>query len=207
MPKSKARKRRTADEARAAILDAAEKRLAQAGPAGIRLQEVAKDVGVSHPTVLHHFGDRDSLVQAVVERALDSLHVSLLAALAGSMPGPNQVDELLERVDTALTESGHARAFLWLALGGYKMSADDLRIRSFADVVHEVRRERRKAMKRDVPSYDDTYFSVLLPALSLMTLSVLDVHRTKHKQDERLDAAHFRKWLAKLIHHHLETAS
>jgi AcrR family transcriptional regulator len=205
MPR-KIRKRRTADEARAAILDAAEKRLALSGPAGIRLQDVAKDVGVSHPTVLHHFGDRDSLVQAVVDRALDSLHVSLLAALAGSVPGPNQVGELLERVNAALVESGHARAFLWLALAGYRMSADDLRIRSFADVVHEVRRERRKAMKRDVPSYEDTYFSVLLPALALMTLSVIEPQRGS-KRDARFDVAHFRAWLAKLVHHHLENAN
>ena len=49
------RVRRTAEAARAAILEAAEKRLAEAGPAGIRLQGVAADVGVSHPTVLHHF--------------------------------------------------------------------------------------------------------------------------------------------------------
>jgi len=204
MPKATTRKRRTAEEAREAILDAAEKRLAVVGPMGIRLHDVAKDVGVSHPTVLHHFGDRDALVEAVVNRALDSLHVSLLAALAASTPGPNQVSELLERVDVALTQSGHARAFLWLALGGYPMTADDLRIRSFADVVHEVRREKRRASKRDVPTYEDTYFSVLLPALALMTLSVLD--QKKHAKRE-LDAAHFRRWLAKLIHHHLETAT
>src|SRR5260221_641713 len=52
------RKRRTADEARTAMLDAAEQRLVASGPAAIRLQEVAADVGVSHPTVLHHFGNR-----------------------------------------------------------------------------------------------------------------------------------------------------
>ena len=39
------RKRRTAEVARSAILDAAERRLIAAGPAGIRLQEVAADVG------------------------------------------------------------------------------------------------------------------------------------------------------------------
>src|SRR5450432_3158548 len=62
------RRRRTSDEARAAILDAAERRLVSSGPAGIRLQEVAADVGVSHPTVLHHFGSREALVREVCER-------------------------------------------------------------------------------------------------------------------------------------------
>ncbi|MBV1885644.1 MAG: TetR family transcriptional regulator, partial [Parvibaculaceae bacterium] len=47
--------RRTAEEARRLILDAAEKRLAEQGPEGIRLQDIAKDIGVSHPAILHHF--------------------------------------------------------------------------------------------------------------------------------------------------------
>src|SRR5947199_358921 len=63
------RQRRTADEARAEILDAAERILVETGPGAIRLQQVAELVGVSHPTVLHHFGTREALVAAVVERA------------------------------------------------------------------------------------------------------------------------------------------
>jgi len=37
------------------------------------LQEIAADVGVSHSTILHHFGSREALVEAVVTRALDGL--------------------------------------------------------------------------------------------------------------------------------------
>src|SRR5690242_16224301 len=92
------RRRRTGEEARSAILDAAERRLVASGPAGIRLQEVAADVGVSHPTVLHHFTSREGLVEAVVGRALDSLQAALLAAVRTSPKGPDQVGELLDAV-------------------------------------------------------------------------------------------------------------
>src|SRR5688572_5204467 len=68
---TKKRVRRTAGAAREAILDAAEKRLAEGGPAGLRIQEIARDVGISHPTLLHHFGSRAALVEAVVDRALE----------------------------------------------------------------------------------------------------------------------------------------
>src|SRR5271165_5143251 len=85
------RRRRTGEEARTAILDAAEQRLVASGPAGIRLQEVAADVGVSHPTVLHHFGSREGLIEAVVVRALDSLHAGLLAAMNASPQGADQL--------------------------------------------------------------------------------------------------------------------
>src|SRR5437660_1109125 len=112
------RRRRTAEQARAAILDAAERRLVASGPAAIRLQEVASDVGVSHPTVLHHFGSREALVEAVVARALDSLQTGLLAGVRASPTGPDQVAALFESVFDTLVSGGHGRAFFWLALSG-----------------------------------------------------------------------------------------
>ena len=39
--------------ARRAILEAAQKRLADCGPEEIRLQAIASDLGISHPAILH----------------------------------------------------------------------------------------------------------------------------------------------------------
>src|SRR3984957_18839659 len=127
---SRAKKRRTGDEARTAILDAAEKLLVAIGPAGIRLQEVAADVGVSHPTVLHHFGSREGLIDAVVARALASLHAGLLEAVQAPPTGADHVAGILDRVSETLIEGGHARALLWLALSGYGSSLEELHVRS-----------------------------------------------------------------------------
>src|SRR5579864_1988138 len=80
-------KRRTADEARTAILDAAERCLVETGPAALRLQAVAEQVGVSHPTVLHHFGSREALVQAVMERAMGALEADVIAAIQHGSEG------------------------------------------------------------------------------------------------------------------------
>jgi AcrR family transcriptional regulator len=197
------RKRRTADAARTAILDAAERRLVASGPAAIRLQEVAADVGVSHPTVLHHFGSREALVQAVVARALDSLHAGLMAAVQASPKGPDQVTALLDAVYEALVTSGHGRTFLWLALSGYS-PADDLRVRSLAEAVHGVRRRQRAGKKR-APSFEDTYFTVLLPALALLSLSVVGEPEGEGvAKEDALGSQSFRRWLARLIHEHFE---
>src|SRR5579871_2169432 len=82
--KSRPRRRLDAAAARELILDATEKRLIVAGPAGIRLQEVAADAGVSHPTVLHHFGSRELLVRAVVLRSIRSIATALVEAITRS---------------------------------------------------------------------------------------------------------------------------
>lgn len=215
-PVSKAppsRRRRTAEEARDAILDAAEIQLVAAGPAGIRLQEVAAVAGLSHPTVLHHFGSREGLVEAVVARALDSLHAGLLAAVQMAPEGPDKVAELLDRVYDTLVTGGHARAVLWLALEGYGgATLDQLHVRSLALAVHEVRcalhKERNgKASRKRLPTFEDTYFTVLLPALALLAMSVMD--RTggsarKAARDEECAPPRFREWLARVVHGHLE---
>jgi AcrR family transcriptional regulator len=192
------RKRRTAEQARSAILDAAERRLVEGGPGAIRLQEVAADVGVSHPTVLHHFGSREGLIEALVVRALDSLHAVLLATVRSSPEHPGQVEAMLEGVFNALSTGGHGRAFLWLALSGYVPTVEDLRVRSVANAVHEIRKERRRQAGKKAPSAEDTYFTVLLPALALLSLSVIG------HEDDPQGPARFRAWLARLIHRHLQ---
>ena len=42
---------------------------------------VAADAGVSHPTVLHHFGSRDLLVKAVIARSLQAINATLVEAI------------------------------------------------------------------------------------------------------------------------------
>src|SRR5262245_30830908 len=74
------RKRLTAEAARARILAAAERRLSEVGPEGLRLTELAAELGVSHPAILHHFGSREELVAAVVAGAIARLNARLIEA-------------------------------------------------------------------------------------------------------------------------------
>src|SRR5689334_19914867 len=96
------RHRRTAEEARNEILDAAEKRLAELGPDGIRLQQIAADVGVSHPAILHHFQSREHLLREVVRRAIQSLEADIISAISTAPrddePPAAQVIESAHRV-------------------------------------------------------------------------------------------------------------
>ncbi|MBO6753542.1 MAG: helix-turn-helix transcriptional regulator [Spongiibacter sp.] len=77
----KKRVRRTKEEAQRVILDAAEERLANGGPEALRLQDIAADVGISHPAILHHFESRDGLVLALSLRTLSNLREGLIELL------------------------------------------------------------------------------------------------------------------------------
>ena len=196
-----ARLRRTAEDARAAILDAAEKRLADVGPAGIRLQDVARDVGVSHPTVLHHFGSREGLVHAVVERNVGALERDLIAEIGKNPMGTEPVTAMLECVARVLGPGGHARVVAWLALSGER-PVGPTGFDSVARAAHELRTLRRGP---NVPPYEDTYFTVLLAGLALFGDAIAGPLFRGAGADAQA-SARFRAWLATLLKQHLEHA-
>jgi AcrR family transcriptional regulator len=104
------RTRRTPEEARRVILDAAEAAVAAGGPASLRLTDVAREAGVSHPTVLHHFGSRAGLIIALNRRTLDNLRANLLEVMQGNS-GSN--DSAVAQTFAAY-RAGLAQRMLWL---------------------------------------------------------------------------------------------
>ncbi len=110
------RQRRSAAETRTAILEAAERRLLAGGPDAIRLQEIAADAGISHPAILYHFGSREGLVEAMVQRGISRLQAQFLAGWP-SAKEPD-VEGVLDRFYEVASRHGIARMLAWLILSG-----------------------------------------------------------------------------------------
>jgi len=203
MPKKKPRRRLDAETARSLILDAAERRMVDVGPAGIRLQEVAADAGVSHPTVLHHFGSREKLVKAVITRSMQAINASLVEAITASGGDEGRLEALIENVAHALEEFGHSRVVLWLALEGHRIDGADARLVDVVDAAHAIRLAREPGKK---VSREDTARTVVLAALALVAGSVLAPAMLENAglpADGR-DPRRFRSWLARLLIEHLD---
>lgn len=165
---------------------------------------MAADAGVSHPTVLHHFGSRERLVKAVIERALHAINASLVEALRTSSGEEGQLEGLIENVASALEESGHARVLLWLALEGAHAEGDvDQSLGAVVDAAHALRVER--AGKGARPAREETGRFVVLAALALVCGAVLApalLENAGLDADAR-DPSRFRRWLARLLLEHL----
>ena len=202
--KTQPRRRLDAEAARALILDATEKRLAKVGPAGIRLQEVAADAGVSHPTVLHHFGSREGLVKAVIARALHAMNESLIAAMVAAGDDDAQLEGMLENVATALEKNGHARVITWLALEGHRFDGGEVKLADVVDATHALRLGRKKPGKK--PTREDTARTVVLAALALVGGAVLAPTMLDNAGLGADPQAHatFRAWLARLLIAHFD---
>lgn len=163
-----AHRRLPAEEARLRILDAAERRLAQVGPEGLRLQELAKELGISHPAILHHFGSKEELVQAVVSRSVAALHEELIQTFARTLGDPRAVPaaEVLQRVAETLADRGQARLMAWLILSGREPPElpAQVRLRKVVEGAHAFRRARAKREQE----FADTAFFVELCAFALL---------------------------------------
>ncbi|MEE9279906.1 MAG: TetR/AcrR family transcriptional regulator [Myxococcota bacterium] len=69
----RARRSRHRQEARRAILDSTEALLLEAGEAEFSIRRLANRCGYSAPTIYHYFGDKDGLIDALLEERFQQL--------------------------------------------------------------------------------------------------------------------------------------
>lgn len=110
------RRRRPAAETREAILEAATTLLADQGPDALRLDDVGDAVGISRQAVLHHFGSREGLLRAVVERSWTELFADLVRV--ATTPADPSPESFVDQVDEVVRKRGNARLGAWLLLSG-----------------------------------------------------------------------------------------
>jgi AcrR family transcriptional regulator len=198
------RRRLTGEAARERILDAAVEKLRAGGPHALTLATLAKELGVSHQAILHHFGSRDGLVAAVVKRALDNLQAELQGGLRTLSDHDRGGEALLDRAFEVLVDHGHGRLLGWLALGGEAeelLAQDEKPLEIFARLAHAIR-------ERDVPDappYRDTLFAVMLCSYVLLGVSVFEKGTVRAAGLEaEPQSAEFRRWFRDLVVAHLE---
>lgn len=199
--------RAVSGETRQLILRAATKRISEGGPAAIRLTEIARDIGVSHPTILHHFGSRAGLIEAIEEdrtkRLLDEISKLLSKPVAESTPAL-----LIRRVFEVLGDSGHARLWAWrgLTLGeGEHGQAEQAMLQQLTDAVHARRAEYARVHELDVPTREDSSFVLRLLNATLLGEAVAgSTFDHLAELDGQRDAQQrFRSWLGELLTLHI----
>lgn len=93
-------------DARERILDACERTIAESGLRGFRMTAVAREAGVSIGLLSYHFGDRDGLLQAALDRVNEG--TAQRAALNTSSLTP--LAELEALLCSEFGEESHVRA-------------------------------------------------------------------------------------------------
>lgn len=198
-------KRPSGEEARTRILEAAEEQLRAAGPGGLRLDVIAKEIGVSRQAILHHFGTRDGLIAAVVNRALERLHMELAGGLRVLSDRERASGVLVQRAFEVVVEGGYGRLLAWLALEHQGEELDAFastgQLAMLAQIGHGIRED-----EHGPSDYRDTLFTFVLTTYAILGSAVFErgVFRAAGLEDDPNARADFRAWLAGLMVAHLE---
>jgi AcrR family transcriptional regulator len=197
-----ARRRRTAEEARREILDAAQVRLAAGGPEAVRLQDVAADLGISHPAILHHFESREGLLQALALRAVEELNEGLVRDIERDRLEPG---EGIERIFEALSQGDTARLLAWRMLSG--RSSDRAlggnHLRELTDAVHRRMEERARSAGAEPPSHEEVAFSMRLASVAMFGDVILGPMLNASCGVDEAFQKRFRHWLDDLLTRYL----
>lgn len=109
------RRRRTPEQAREEILDAAAELIARDGPDGVGLRRVAQAVGVSHGLVTHYFGTYGALVRAVLQRENERQRERVRERMRAERGVP-YADDMTRVLFETLADERHVRLFAWSSL-------------------------------------------------------------------------------------------
>jgi AcrR family transcriptional regulator len=121
---------------REALLEQAERALAEGGTGALSLRELARDVGVSHGAPRRHFADKQALLDALAESGFDKLGADLRAAVAAGDDFEGRLTEVTRAYVRFATE--HAALLDLMFAIKHRPGAEGLRAaseRAFAPAV------------------------------------------------------------------------
>jgi AcrR family transcriptional regulator len=191
------RRRRTRQQARDEILAAARLRLIAGGPSAVRVQLVARDVGITDAAVHHHFGSREGLVRAALRTAARGLADQIAGVIARWRPDRLALDELLATLASAYGDDGLARMTAWLVIDGWIPRGRGM----FRPIVDTLARARRSPGRTGKAASDDAKFAALLLNQVAWTEAFAGelFHRAVGFPANARLTVRYQRWLARLV--------
>ena len=111
-----ARRRRSPDEARAQALACARTLLIAKGPDGVTLQAIAREIGVTHGALLHHFGSAARLQSALMAAMVQDLTAALETAVVHVRSNNAARRTVIDIMFDAFDRGGAGQLAAWIAL-------------------------------------------------------------------------------------------
>ncbi len=182
------RRRRSPEEARSEILDAAEHLLITEGLNALTLQRVAREVGISHPGVLHHFRSTDRLGQALHERVSRRIRADLLA-LTEQDESHDRVAVMRRAMDT-LADPGKGRLLAWLVASGRD---------PFPDTAETGLSQVADTLTQPGSDPEEVRYKLMLIVLSMIGESLVGDAVRKRIGLKDPEPEHFRNWLLRRV--------
>src|SRR3954462_4491638 len=187
------------------MLDAGEELLRVGGPDAVRVQRVARAVGVSDAAVHYHFESRDALLDTLLRRTGRRLRMQLAATLRRQQESGVPVDltELGGDLRAVFGDAGYSRLTAWMLLSGRTFPGSSM-LREAGEVLHEERRVPAQHREHGSANLDDR----LLPLALLYVVAWAeplagDAWRAAFGLTEAQPGA-FLEWVARVLSQYLD---
>ncbi|MFQ5857071.1 MAG: TetR/AcrR family transcriptional regulator [Anaerolineae bacterium] len=168
------------------ILDTAEALFAERGYRGLSMRELAEGAGVSKANLYHHFAGKRDLYRHVLERALNTLELTLTQAAASE----GTTRERLTRVtDASLNLLQHNRPlvfFFMREIGSFEREVRDLVIQHWEGMLEPIERVIEDGIARGELHPADPRLTALSVAVMLRGLITLQLVVGETKLDPDL---------------------
>lgn len=106
------------ESSRERILDVAERLFAQNGLAATAVRDIAREAGLTAPSLYNHFDGKQALYEAVLARGVEPLF-QLIEGIGDAAPGDRRTDDLLDAiVDHLASRPAIARLIQYESLTG-----------------------------------------------------------------------------------------
>ncbi|MBX2848224.1 MAG: TetR/AcrR family transcriptional regulator [Acidiferrobacterales bacterium] len=184
------------EAAKNAILDAAESILTEVGPAGLRISAVAKNARMAHPNIIHHFGSRDGLINAVAQRLGERATARITQAIDDALSAaPEDRVAAITRVLETSYPGDEGRAAVWLHLSGAESSLKS-HMTQIVELSHRLRQNINSAASKE-----NTNRLVLLITLALIgeVISGESIKSALGFGSDDDSRANFKQWLAEIL--------
>lgn len=131
------RVRRSPEEARRLILDAAEKLLAEGGVAAVQVRAIAAAVGMTDAGVSHHFGTRDRLLSALLRHGGRKIRAGVAEVLDSWLGQGADLGELVDAL-AVLYRRGYGELAVALHAAGWRDEGAGM-LDPLVDALHALR--------------------------------------------------------------------
>lgn len=162
------RVRRSVEASRQTILEAAERALIAEGPHGVKVQTIARELGLTDAAIHYHFGNREGLLEALLRFSGRRFVDDLTAAMEAMDPDAFDPATAARMLSDLYDRRGTAKLVMWLSLSGWSPSGAGM-LEPLAHGVHEWR--SAQARQRDLPAPDMDDSRRLIALLSALTFT------------------------------------
>jgi len=170
--------------------------MVEVGPAGLRISAVAKKAGMAHPNIIHHFGSREGLINALDERVGRRATARITQAIkqATEAKPEDLIDAMTHVLDTSYP-GDEGKAAVWLHLSGAESSLKE-NMQSIVALSHSLRQKLD-----DNASLENTNRLVLLVTLALVgeVVSGQGIKDALGFGDGEKGRAYFHRWLSEIL--------